>query len=110
MLVKPLLWWLLSMDSRVQEVLSRKKSAEVRLGKIAETLAPIMNDFPIDIQKSGTSTIFLGQPVDFLHIDPEQGITFIEIKSGDSRLSPSQRRIKELVKNRQVRWVDYRIK
>lgn len=97
-------------DSRMDDLLSQKKSSEVRLGKIAEVLSPVLDDFPVDVHKPGTSTVFLGQPVDFVHFDPEEGVTFIEVKSGNSRLKANQKAIKEHVQNGNVRWEDFRVK
>ena len=81
----------------------------MRLGKISESLAPVLEDFPVDPKKPGTSTVFLGQPVDFIHFDPERGIVLIEVKSGQSKLSASQKRIKELVKEGQIEWLEFRV-
>ncbi len=103
------IWKLFGFDRRVATILSQKKSSEVRLGKISESLAPILDDFPIDPKKAGTSTVFLGQPVDFIHFDPERGIVLIEVKSGNSKLSPTQKRIKELVKAQQIEWLEFRV-
>ena len=82
----------------------------MRLGKISETLAPLLDNFPVDVEKVGTATAFIGQPVDYLHFDPEEGITFIEVKSGNSRLSQSQKRIKELVLAGKVFWREVIVK
>jgi hypothetical protein len=109
LLAKPLIWWLFSFDARIAAILSQKKSSEVRTGKIAESLAPILEDFPVDVKKDGTSTVFLGQPIDFIHFDPAEGITFIEVKSGGARLSESQQRLKKLIEDGQVRWETFRI-
>jgi predicted Holliday junction resolvase-like endonuclease len=108
--IKPLLWWLFSFDSRVRALLEQKKSSEVRLGKISETLAPVLNDFPVDVHKPGTSTIFLGQPVDFIHFDPESGVSFIEVKSGESKLSSTQKKLKNLIQAGKVGWLEFRVK
>lgn len=109
LLAKPLFWWLFSFDARIAAILSQKKSSEVRTGKIAESLAPILEDFPVDVKKDGTSTVFLGQPIDFIHFDPAEGITFIEVKSGGARLSESQQRLKKLIEDGQVRWETFRV-
>ena len=108
-LVKKLAWRLFRFDKEVEKILQQKKSSEVRLGKIAETLSPVLDDFPVDIYKEGTSTMFIGQPVDFIHFDPEEGVTFIEVKSGNSKLSASQQKLKELIEDGEVFWADYRV-
>lgn len=109
LVLKPLVWWLFSFDSRIAALLHQKKSSEVRLGKITESLAPLLDDFPVDIHKPGTSTVFLGQPIDFIHFDPDEGVTFIEVKSGGARLNDAQRRIKELIESGAVAWTTYRV-
>ena len=103
-------WWLFSFDQKVQDILHQKKSSEVRVGQLIETVAPFLEDFPVDVQKEGTSTIFIGQPVDFIHFDPDEGVTFIEVKSGNSKLSDSQKQIKALVEAQEVFWEEFRIK
>ena len=106
--IKALVWRLFRFDARVQALLSQTKSSEVRTGKLVETLAPLLDDFPVDVRKPGTSTVFLGQPVDFVHFDPEAGVTFIEVKSNDAALTTSQRRIRAAIEEGRVRWCEYR--
>jgi len=107
--LKPLLWRLFSFDSRIASILSQKKSSEVRLGKITESIAPLLESFPVDVKKPGTTTLFLGQPIDFIHFDPQEGVTFIEVKSGGAKLKDSQRRLKELIESGAVRWETLRV-
>jgi len=109
-LLKALAWRLFRFDTRLQSILSQTKSSEVRTGKLVETLAPILDDFPVDIRKPGTSTVFLGQPVDFVHFDPEAGITFIEVKSNDATLTNMQRCIRTCVEEGRVSWREYRLR
>ena len=108
-LIRWLIWRMFGFEQRVAGILSQKKSSEVRLGKISESLAPVLQGFPVDPKKPGTSTIFLGQPVDFIHFDPERGIVLVEVKSGNSKLSANQKRIKELVKEGQIEWLEFRV-
>jgi len=84
--------------------------SRVRRGYVAESLAPLIADFPVDTTKPGTATLFLGQPVDYIHFDPEEGITFIEIKSGEASLSQRQRRFRQLVEDGRVSWSTYRVR
>lgn len=88
-----------------KKTLSQKKSSEVRLGHIAEKLAPFLEDFPYEPE---TAT-FLGQPIDYIVFEEEE-IVFIEIKSGNSQLSQKQRNIRDLVKNKCISWKEIRIK
>ena len=85
--------------------LSQKKSSEVLTGQIAEKLAPFLDDFKYDPQNS----IFLGQPIDYLVFEEEE-IVFVEIKSGNARLSKKQKNIKKLIEGGKVSWTEIRIK
>lgn len=106
---KPLLWRLYGFDERIRKLRSQQKSAEVRLGAVAETMAPLLDDFPVTVGKPGTSTVFLGQPIDYVYFDPEEGITFIEIKSGQATLSSKQRALERCVKEGRVHWRAFRV-
>lgn len=98
-----------ALEALLMELQSLKKSSEVRSGKLAETLAPLTGEFPVDIKKRGTATVFLGQPIDYVHFDPEEGVTFIEVKSETSDLSTSQRKIRDLVNEGRVFWSEMRM-
>ena len=88
-----------------KKILSQTKSSEVIAGQIAEKLAPFLSDFKHDPQ----NCIFLGQPIDYLVFNEEE-IVFVEIKSGNARLTKKQRDIKKLVQNHKVTWKEIRIK
>ena len=87
-----------------KKTLSQKKSSEVRLGHIAEKLAPFLDDFAFDPEDA----TFLGKPIDYIVFE-EEIITFVEIKMGKSQLSTKQRRIRDLIKNKHVGWKEIRI-
>ena len=87
-----------------KKVLSQKKSSEVRIGNIAEKLAPFLDDFEFDPEKC----IFLGQPIDYISFGEDE-ITFIEVKSGKSQLNARQRQIRDLVKAKHISWKEFRI-
>ena len=87
------------------KVLSQKKSSEVRLGHIAETLAPFLDEFDFDPE----DCVFMGKPIDYISFGEEE-VTFIEVKSGNSKLSSKQRRIRDLIKSNSVRWKEVRLK
>ena len=88
-----------------KKTLSQKKSSEVRLGNIAETLAPFLDQFDFDPE----NCIFLGRPIDYISFEDEV-ITLIEVKSGKAQLTTKQRHIRDLIKNKQVAWKEIRIK
>jgi predicted Holliday junction resolvase-like endonuclease len=104
------IWVLFRFDKEVKKVRSEQKSSQVRLGKISETLAPFLDTFPVDVHKKGTTTIFLGQPIDYIHFDPDEGVTFIEVKSGDAKLNGVQRAIRDCIKEGKISWQQVRIK
>lgn len=81
------------------KTLSQKKSSEVRLGQISEQLAPFLTDFKYNPKKAH----FLGMPIDYI-IFEEDKIVFLEVKSGQAKLSTTQRAIKRLVENNKVVW------
>lgn len=86
------------------KVTSQKKSSEVRLGHIAETLAPFLDQFEFEPEECS----FLGQPIDYISFG-QDSVTFIEVKSGNSQLSAKQRKIRDQIKNGKVKWTEVRI-
>ncbi len=87
------------------KVTSQKKSSEVRLGHIAETLAPFLDQFEFEPEECS----FLGQPIDYVSFG-QDNITFIEVKSGKSQLSSKQRKIRDQITEGKVAWKEVRIK
>ena len=112
-LLVALLLLLLTLRRSRREVRALRRElhgARVRGGRLAESLAPLAADFPVDVAKPDTATVFLGQPVDYIHFDPEEGVTLIEVKSGHSDLSARQRRLKTLIEGGRVAWKTYRVR
>ena len=87
-----------------KKITSQKKSSEVRLGNIAETLAPFLDQFEFDPE----NCTFLGKPIDYISFGDDE-ITFIEVKSGKSQLNSRQRHIRDQVKAKLVNWKEIRI-
>lgn len=87
---------------RNKTVLSQKKSSEVRVGQIVESIAAfsIPGHDPKKIR-------FIGAPIDLISFQ-ENGIYFIEIKSGQSKLSNGQKRVRQLIKDGKVFWKEVR--
>ena len=88
-----------------------ERSARTLSGKTLEKLIPFLDKFPYDAHDMR----WLGDPVDFIIFDgysseksPEQ-IVFCEVKSGQSSLSKTQNKIKELVEKKKVKWFEFRI-
>lgn len=89
---------------------STKRQRSILKGQISETLAP----WTIDAVNSVKELSFLGNPIDFigfkgLDTEEEIEIKFIEIKTGKSRLTKSEKRIKEAVEAKRVEWKTIKI-
>tara|TARA_A100001015_G_C15010954_1_gene723068 strand:- start:955 stop:1533 length:579 start_codon:yes stop_codon:yes gene_type:complete len=102
--VKSLEEQLSELSEEKRKIVSQKKSSEVRLGNIAETLAPFLDQFNFNPEHC----IFLGRPIDYISFGSKE-ITFIEVKSGKSQLNSKQRSIRDQVYNKQVAWKEIRI-
>ena len=89
---------------KLKKLTHQKKSSEVRLGHIAETLAPFLDQFDFEPEQCS----FLGQPIDYISFGDDV-ITFIEVKSGKSQLNAKQRHIRDLIKNKLIEWKEIRI-
>jgi predicted Holliday junction resolvase-like endonuclease len=94
----------ISIEARTK-LMFQKKQSEIVTGQVAEKLAPFLKDFKHDPQ----NIQFLGNPIDFIAFE-EKGITLIEIKSANSRLTQKQKDIKNQVKNKKIFWEEFRIK
>lgn len=88
-----------------------KRSKAVVAGQVYEQIAPLLPDFPCNIN----DVQFIGKPVDFIGFcgdsdsDLVDEILFIEVKSGTSTLSAREKSVKEAIENHRVRYVEYRI-
>jgi len=95
------------LDQELQKnksIISQKKSSEIRTGFIAEQLAPYM------MPKYDPKNIkFIGAPIDMIIFCPDE-IVFLEVKTGGSHLSFNQKRIRQLVQQRKVRWEEFRLR
>ncbi len=86
-----------------------KRSRAVLGGQFSEQLAPFLPGFPGD----PTEVRFIGKPVDFVSFSGAsrgavEEVVFIEVKSGDSRLSQVERSLRDAVESGRVRYVEYR--
>lgn len=89
---------------RYSTLLNQKKSTEVRIGQISEQIAPFLHAWPY---KAGNFR-FLGSPIDGVSFE-DDCVVFVEIKTGKGRLSPSQLRIRKMVREGKVKWVEFRV-
>lgn len=91
-----------------QDAISRSRS--VLTGLFSEQLAPYLPDFPY----LPTEARFVGKPIDFLifkGLDEKNvsEVIFVEVKSGKSKLSTTEKTLKDAIINGNVRWEEYRI-
>jgi predicted Holliday junction resolvase-like endonuclease len=91
-----------------REILSQKKRTEVRCGHILEKVAPLLDDFPADMTSDVVIPMF--GAVDYLVIDLEAGIFFVEVKSNNASLSFRQKKVKQLIEEGKVFFKTYRKK
>ena len=100
--------WLKDYERKLRED-AIKKSRAVLGGKFTEQLAPYLPGFKYD----PTEARFLGTPIDFIvfkgmaESEPEE-IVFVEVKTGKSKLSEREKKLRETIENKRVRWEEYR--
>lgn len=89
-----------------RSLLSQKKSSETRLGQISEHLIPFLDKCNHDPKNMH----FLGNPIDYVVFDFDQAeITFLEIKSGNSKPSKRQKTVKNIIKTGRIKYEELRI-
>lgn len=87
-------------------LLSQKKSSETRLGQISEHLVPFLDNCPYNPK----DLHFLGNPIDYVIFNFDEGsITFLEVKSGNSKPSKRQKTIKNIIKSGRIFYDEIRI-
>jgi len=113
--------WKIKFEQKVKDFLEKeeeriradaiKRSARILSGKTLEKLVPFLEEFPHDAH----DIRWLGDPIDLVIFDGNsQGnpneVVFCEVKSGESKLTSSQKKIKELIEKKKVKWEEFRIK
>lgn len=86
------------------------KSRAVIGGHFTENLAPYLPNFPY----KPTECRFIGNPTDFIvfkGMDEKniKEIVFVEVKSGNSKLSSQEKNLKESIDKKKVRFEQYKI-
>ena len=94
---------LIKLTLKNNKIVHQKKSSEVRLGKTVENVAPFLDEWPYE----SNNFRFLGNPIDGISFNEDE-IVFVEIKTGASRLSKNQNKIKTLVKEGKVKFITFR--
>jgi predicted Holliday junction resolvase-like endonuclease len=82
-----------------------QRSVAVTKGKVTEHIVPYLPGFDLDPK----DVRFLGTPIDLIAFDglnasEEVEIVFIEVKTGQSALSPRERAVKQAVEAKRVSW------
>ena len=88
----------------------RRRSRAAFAGHALEELAPHFPNFPFNPK----DLRFLGDPIDYVVFDgltdgDLRQIVLLEVKSGRSSLSGSQRSVREVVEDHLVSWYLYRV-
>lgn len=86
-----------------QHLLKQRQGDNVRHGNAWEQFVPFASNFPFDRGQFK----FLGKPVDGIVFGDDK-ISFVEIKTGESQLSASQKQVKKLVEEKRVEWKELR--
>lgn len=115
--------WKMKFEQKVRDVVEEKeeeirrdaiaRSSRTLSGKTLEKLVPFLDRFkhdPHDVR-------WVGDPVDLVVFDgySEGGrknvdkITFVEVKSGDSKIQTGQRSIRDAVNKKKVKWEEFRV-
>lgn len=89
---------------RVNDLHKDMSSLRVKHGFTFERLIPLM---PKLEEAIGPREHFahIGMPIDYVHFG-DKVITFVEVKTGNGSLSHKQKRIREMVQNGHVRWLE----
>jgi len=118
------LQWKMKFERRVKDWMEREekdiredatlRGSRTLSGKTLEKLVPFLDKFnydPHDVR-------WLGDPIDLVIFDgysKNNGknldqIVFLEVKSGNSKLSPNQNKIKDVVERKKIKWEEFRIR
>ena len=108
----PIIWWVvaglsvalalalvaaLQLYRRLKLEVFRKRSQSSKYGNLTEQFLPLADNFPWD----PGNFRFLGSPIDGVQFEDDR-IILVEFKAANSRLSPPQRHIRNLVNDGKV--------
>jgi predicted Holliday junction resolvase-like endonuclease len=97
-------------SERFMRIDAIKRSKRTLLGKLWEQVSPYLPKFPF----KPSDMKFLGSPIDFIIFDGAsendiQKVVFLEIKSGGSKLSPQELKLKKVIEEGKVYWKIFNI-
>ncbi len=96
---------ILSLRKIVEQLRFEKGSQAVKYGKLTEQFIPFIEEFPYNPE----GFRFLGSPIDGVLFD-EDLIVFCEFKTASGNLNQKQRRIKQLVNEKKVKWFEFKLR
>ena len=102
------------LDERIADLVERQKNARTKsektamavgIGKIIEKILPTNKNFTIP----AADCRFLGEPIDMIVFDgisqnTVEHITFLDVKTGDARLNPHQKMVRDAISDHKVAW------
>ena len=89
---------------QLDSVKGKQISERVRLGQVGENLLPFLAGFPYEPKRVRG----LFQPIDLLVFNDDE-IVFVEVKTGDAKLTEKQRNIQRLIEEGKVRFEVHRL-
>lgn len=95
---------LLEVQAEFDKIQSGQISKSVRLGQIAESVAPLLEQFPYDFKNA----VPMFRPIDYVVFEPNE-VIFVEYKTGVAGLSEKQRNIRDNVRAGRVRFEIHRM-
>jgi len=101
-------FWLENLKNHRKDAVVRSRS--ILVGQFSEQMSPFLPNFkfnPADCK-------FIGKPIDFIVFEgSSEGeiskITFLEVKSGKSKLSSKEKSLKRTIEEGNVFWDEYRV-
>ncbi len=93
------------LQQQLKEVQFSYRSSNVKHGQHWEQFVPFMDAFGKIAQRE--NFVFIGMPIDGISFD-DDGVKFIEIKTGKSQLNQKQKQVKKLIEGKQVEWIELR--
>lgn len=93
-----------SMTQKFEESRGKQISNRVKMGQIGEQFSTLLSEFKYN--RKETKAIL--QPIDFVCFEEDE-VIFIEVKTGESKLSSKQRRIRDNINAGRVKFEVFRI-
>ena len=92
------------LEERVDALTTERRSQAATYGRVTEQFAPFMRRYPFEARNFR----FLGSPVDGVQFEADR-VVFVEFKAAGGRVTPEQDRIRRLVEERRVEWLEFRV-